>query len=241
LVFIYRYYLGISTFIIVTKQQAEQIANGFIGSLGGNYNSVNPDDYPILEQILLKYGFEFTEEAKKNLTKANAISSGGLMDLSLPQVYKDTDGYILGVGYPIGSKQDKYYDFVNKGVRGVGGKNARPKKNSGVYSFKTPFANKKMALAILLWLRRANKQTIKYAPVSKLEKKRKKLSKMLNDADSKKQLAYAISTGIKRDGLRATYYIDNAIKKVFNKEFISSLSVALKGDIVIQIRKETKK
>jgi len=33
----------------------------------------------------------------------------------------------------------------------------------------------------------------------------------------------------------------NAIKSTFNKEFISSLAVALKGDIVIQIRKETKK
>jgi hypothetical protein len=63
---------------------------------------------------------------------------------------------------------------------------------------------------------------------------------MLTDAESKKRLAYAISTGIKRDGLRATYYIDNAIKETFNQEFISSLSVALQGDIVIQIRKENK-
>ena len=225
----------------MTKEQAKAIADGFLGSLGGNYNSVNPDDFPILEKILLQYGFEFTEQAKKNLTKANAISSGGLMDLSLPQVYQEPNGYSLQVGYPIGSKQDKYYDFVNKGVKGVGGKNAKPKRNSGDYSFKTPFANKKMALAILLWLRKAGQQTIKYKAVSRLEKKNKKLSKMLNDADSKKQLAYAISTGIKRDGLRATYYIDNAIKSVFNKQFISSLSVALQGDIVIQIRKETKK
>jgi len=225
----------------MTKQQAEQIANGFIGSLGGNYNLVNPNDFPIVEQILLKYGFEFTKEARTNLYKSNSISSGGLVDMSLPQVYQETNGYSLQVGYPIGSKQDKYFDFVNKGVRGVGGTNARPKKNSGDYSFKSPYANKKMALAILLWLRKASRQTIKYAPVSNLEKKRKKLGKMLNDAESKKRLAYAISSGIKRDGLRATYYIDKAIKSTFNQEFISSLSVALQGDIVIQIRKETTK
>ena len=224
----------------MTKQQAEQIANGFIGSLGGNYNLVNPNDFPIVEQILLQYGFEFTKEARTNLYKSNSISSGGLVDMSLPQVYQETNGYSLQVGYPIGSKQDKYFDFVNKGVKGVGGKNARPKRNSGDYSFKSPYANKKMALAILLWLRKASRQTIKYAPVSNLEKKRKKLGKMLNDAESKKRLAYAISSGIKRDGLRATYYIDKAIKSTFNQEFISSLSVALQGDIVIQIRKETK-
>ena len=225
----------------MTKQQAEQIANGFIGSLGGNYNIVNPNDFPIVEQILLQYGFEFTKEARTNLYKSNSISSGGLVDMSLPQVYQETNGYSLQVGYPIGSKQDKYFDFVNKGVRGVGGTNARPKKNSGDYSFKSPYANKKMALAILLWLRKASRQTIKYAPVSRLESKRKKLGKMLNDAESKKRLAYAISSGIKRDGLRATYYIDKAIKSTFNQEFISSLSVALQGDIVIQIRKETTK
>lgn len=225
----------------MTKQQAEAIANGFLGSLGGNYDIVNPNDLPIVEQILYQFGLEFTKAARTNLTKANAISSGGLMDMSLPQVYQDPNGFRLQVGYPIGSKQDKYYDFVNKGVRGVGGTNARPKKNSGDYSFKTPFANKKMALAILLWLRKASRQTIKYAPVSRLEKKRKRLGKMLTDADNKKRLAYAISTGIKRDGLRATYYIDNAFKSTFNQNFISALSVALKGDIVIQIRKETKK
>jgi hypothetical protein len=224
----------------MTKQQAEQIANGFIGSLGGNYNLVNPNDFPIVEQILLKYGFEFTKAARTNIYKSNSISSGALLDMSLPQVYQETNGYSLQVGYPIGSKQDKYYDYINKGVKGVGGKNARPKRNSGDYSFKTPFANKKMALAILLWLRKASRQTIKYAPISKLEKKRKKLGKMLTDADNKKRLAYSISRGIKRDGLRATYYIDNAIKETFNQEFISSLSVALQGDIVIQIRKETK-
>jgi hypothetical protein len=225
---------------MMTKQQAEQIANGFIGSLGGNYNLVNPNDFPIVEQILLKYGFEFTEKAKQNLTEANAISSGGLFDLSLPQVYQEPNGYSLQVGYPIGSKQDKYYDYVNKGVKGVGGKNAKPKTNSGDYSFKTPYANKKMALAILLWLRKASRQTIKYTPVSNLETKRKTLGKMLTDAESKKRLAYAISSGIKRDGLRATYFIDNAIKETFNQEFISRLATALQGDIVIQIRKETK-
>ena len=59
---------------------------------------------------------------------------------------------------------------------------------------------------------------------------------MLTEADNKKRLAYAISTKIKRDGLRATYYVDKAMKSVFNADFRAAVGDALDTEITIQIR-----
>lgn len=221
----------------MNKAQAQIIADGFLASLGGNYTKVKENDLPVIEAILFAVGVDFNKQIKKNLTKANAISSGGLMDINLPQIYKKGDGYVLEVGYPITSKQEKYYDFVNKGVKGVGGKNARPKPNTGDYSFKTIKAGRSLPAAIITWLNKAKKSGYKYTPISKLESKTQSLKKLVSEADNKKRLAFAISTNIKKNGLRATRYFDDAVKVIFNQDFQDALSVALKGDITIQIRK----
>ena len=80
-------------------------------------------------------------------------------------------------------------------------------------------------------------RTDKYdVPETANRKKNLSLKKMLTDADNKRKLAYAISTGIKRDGLKATHYFDNAEKSVFNKEFIEVMTTALGKDIEIKIK-----
>ena len=68
------------------------------------------------------------------------------------------------------------------------------------------------------------------------QRKRRKLATTLDEATNKKRLAYAISTAIKRDGIKATYYFDRAIQENFTKDFKDALSVALGGDIILQIR-----
>lgn len=235
--FLPSYFAEICTFIYVSisKAQAKAFAEGFLQSQGTNQYNRDPQVGGVIEYMLLQYGIEWNKAAKNNLEKSKAISSGALADISVPRVYPTATGYTLELGYPINSKQAKYYDFVNKGVGGTGG--PKPKKNSGDYKFKTPFPNKKMALSILLWLRRENMsvRTVKKATTG-LERKRKKLGKMLTDADNKKSLAYAISTNIKKNGLRATYYIDKATKLIFNKDFQAGLAEALNAEVTIQIR-----
>jgi len=94
-----------------------------------------------------------------------------------------------------------------------------------------------MAASIFAWLNTARKQVANVPQATTpLEKKRKGLKKMLTDADNKRRLAYAISSKIKRDGLRATYYIDKALKTVFNKDFRDAIGEALDTEITIQIR-----
>jgi hypothetical protein len=221
----------------VNRAQAQFIREDFLRRIGGQFERVDTASFPILEQILFQAGLDFNDSITKNLEKANAISSGKLADVSVPQVSNTDDGYILSVGYPIGSKQLEYYDFVNKGVAGVGGKNAKPKKNSGEYRFKSKFPNRKMAASIFSWLNKARKSVrTDRIDVSGVQRKRRRLSTILDEATNKKRLAYAISSAIKRDGINATYYFDKAIQENFTKDFKDALSVALGGDIILQIR-----
>lgn len=211
----------------MNKAQAQAIKDGFIASLGDNYASVDPNALPLIEKILLDIGFEFTEKAKANLTKANAIASGNLLDLSIPIVYQNNrGGYTLEVGYPIGSKQDKYYDFVNKGVKGT--KN-RKKNNGTPYSFKQG-KNSIPVKPIENWLKLGKAKTTSVKPYRKLGTETKAIQ-------GKKSLAYAIARGIHRDGLKATKYFDDALKVLQSQDFIDALSVALEGDIVIQVNR----
>jgi hypothetical protein len=222
----------------VNKQQAQFIREQFLNRFKGEYQVVDKNKLPILEQILVQSGLDFNDTIRRNLEKANAISTGQLADVSAPQLTRESNGYVLGVGYPLGSKQLEYYDFVNKGVAGVGGKNARPKRNSGDYKFKSRFPNRKMAASIFSWLNKARKSVrADRVDLSGIQRKRRKLATTLNEASNKKRLAYAISSAIKRDGIRATYYFDRAITENFTQNFKDALSIALGGDIIIQISK----
>lgn len=221
----------------MNKAQAKFIADDFLKRFSNRYTVVDASSLPILEQILIQSGLEFNKLVVENLEKDGSISTGGLTDIGIPQAFQISDKVVLEVGYPLDSKQVKYYDYLNKGVAGYGGANANLKKNAGLYKFKNPFPNRSMASAIYGWLNRARKSiTADTVDLSKTQKKRRKLAKMLSESENKRRLAYAISTKIKRDGLKATYFFDKAFNKVFNKEFQESLEVALQGEVTIQIK-----
>jgi hypothetical protein len=96
-----------------------------------------------------------------------------------------------------------------------------------------------MANAIARWLANARKKiAADRVDLSKVAKKNRSLSNIVDAAKSRKSLSFAIASAIKRDGIRATYYFDRAVNQVFNKDFQEALQVALGADIVIQIRQE---
>ena len=223
------------------KAQAEALRNGFLQSLGERYDIVNPDEFPVAEAMLIKYGNLFNEVVRKNLDKSGSIASGKIGELVIPKVTKFGNDYEMYLGYDIDNPASVYYKFINKGVRGAGGVNAKPKKvkSDSPYQYKTPYANKKMATSILQWYRlgkaKASGETQKYK-LTKTQTKYKKLKKVVNQADSLKALAYATASAIKRDGLKTTSYFDNAVKEVFNKDFFTTMATALGGDVQIHIR-----
>ena len=222
----------------IAKAQIQALRAGFIQSIGDTgFGIVNAKDLPLLEKTLALYGQAFNTAIGANLQKSGSISSGKLAEPAMPIITKFGNSYVLSVGYEQGSEQDKYFRFVNKGVKGVGGEGARPKQNTGEYSYKTKYPNKKMATNLLLWLRKsANTSRNEKVTITKTQRKRKKLSNVVSQADSLKSLAYAMSAAIKRDGLKATFFFDKAIKEVFNKDFIADVALAIGGDVQIQIK-----
>lgn len=207
-----------------------KIAADFNRMMNSKYENVDPNSLPLIERILFDIGVEFTMKAKENLRKAKAISTGTLFDLSIPQVYSNAKGgYTLEVGYPIGSKADKYYDYVNKGVKGTDNK----RQNAGTpYSFK-PSKKSIPVKPIEDWLKLNRSKITSVKKYSKLGVERKAIQ-------DKKSLAYMIAKGIHRNGLKATRYFDDALKILKSKDFLDSLSVALEGEVIISINNAQK-
>jgi hypothetical protein len=223
------------------KAQAKAIRDGFLKTIGEQYNLIDPTEFNIAEQMLIFYGKQFNDQVQKNLNKSGSIASGKIGDLVAPKVKKFGNDYEMYLGYDKDNPASVYYKFINKGVRGVGGLNAKPKKvaSDTPYEYKTPYPNKKMATSILQWYRLGKAKTTSETQTKKLSKtqrKNKKLKQVVNKADSLKNLAYATAAAIKRDGLKTTSYFDNAVKTVFNKDFFATMAIAFGGDVQIQIR-----
>jgi len=221
----------------MNKAQAKFIADDFVNKFNAEFNDVDPNTFNALEKVLFEFGLEFNKAIKRNLQRAAAINTGALLDIEIPFIQNKESLSVLNLGYPIGSKQDKYYDFINKGVSGVGGKNAKKKFTTGKYRFKSMKVGLSMRNAIIRWLANAKfKSGAVRVPITRVEKKRKSLTAITDAAKSKRTLAYAIARGIKRDGIKATQYVDQAINLVFNKEFREALEIALSADIIVQIK-----
>jgi hypothetical protein len=221
----------------VKAAQAQFIKDDYLNKFSSQYAQVDTAKLPILEKMLVESGLEFNNLIRKNLEKSGAIATGKLADVSAPQVYELQGGYQLQIGYPVKSKQIEYYDYVNQGVKGRGGKNAKLKKNSGKYKFRNKYVGKAMAASLYSWLNQARKKVaLDTGSKTKVQRKNIKLSKALKKADNKRTLAYVMGKAIKRDGLKATYYFDRAVKETFNNEFITSVGIALEGDITLNIR-----
>jgi hypothetical protein len=220
----------------ISKAQAKAIGDGFLNTLGEQ--RMKEGELPVIEKLLKDFGADFIKQAQENLDKSGSISSGNINDIRL-QFTKFGNSYNLSLGYPKNEPASKYWKFVNKGVQGYGGKNSKPNNTDSQYKYKTPYPNRAMAASIFSWLNRGRKsiRSDKYdVKETTGRKKNLALKKLLTDADNKRKLAYAISSKIKRDGLKATHYFDNAAKETFGKNFYEVMEVALGKDIQIKIK-----
>ena len=209
----------------ISRAQIEALREGFIQRLGGGFNIVNPNDLPILEKVLAIYGEAFNNRLTEILDNENITSSGKLADPAQPIITKFGTGYVLSLGYEPGSEASKYYDFVNKGVKGT--KNVKADSKTP-YAFKT---NKKAVpvSSIEKWLSYNKLKSVSVSRYTRLGTERKGI-------EGKKSLAFLIARSIHRKGLKSTHYFDRAVAQIFNKEFIQNLAVALGGDVQIQIK-----
>ena len=209
------------------KAQAEFIKQQVLSELGGYYDKVKPNSYPILERILIKAGEQFNKQIGKNLKKSKAINTGGLLDVEVPTFKYLGNNCILEIGYLEDSKQAKYYDYVNKGVRGTDNIKA---DNKTKYKFDS--SKKSIPVDVVRdWLKNRGSKSlsIKRARPIGVEKQKR----IIANAQS---APYIIARSIHKKGLRSTHYFDDAVKLIFDTKFKEALQVALGTDINIKIR-----
>jgi hypothetical protein len=190
-------------------------------------------ELPFVEKVILSYAAKFIIQVQKNLISANKTDTGRLEDdIQQGDLIKTGGSYLIDIGYPKTSEGARYYDFVNKGVKGF--KSGTP---NSPYSFKSayPSINGPMVTAIQKWVKRnsklARREDQKYN-LSGLQKKRKSVSEL----NTGRTTAYLIARKIKQRGLPRTGFFDDAIDQVFNEQFYNKMAKALGGDVRLYIK-----
>jgi hypothetical protein len=190
-------------------------------------------ELPFVEKTMIAYAAKFIIQVQKNLQKANKVDTGRLeTDIQEGSVIREGKTYSIDIGYPVGSEGAKYYDFVNKGVKGF--KSGTP---NSPYRFRSAFPsmNGPMVNAIQKWVKRNSlsqrNETQRYN-LSALQKKRKAVSEL----NTGRTTAYLIARKIKQRGLPRTGFFDDAIDQVFNEQFYNKMAEALGGDVRLYIK-----
>lgn len=210
----------------MNKAQAKFIEQDVLSKIAGNYNSVNENDYPVIERLLMAAGEQFNEQIGINLAKTESISSGKLAEPAFPIIKMFGNKYVLEIGYEKGSVQSKYYDFVDKGVKGTKNEKADAKSP---YQFKS--SKKSIPVSVVKkFLALSNKKAITVKKYTKLGVEKKAV-------DITKALPYMIARSIHRKGTPSTHYYSDAIKLVFGQDFKREVEKALGAEINIKVVK----
>ena len=158
--------------------------------------------------------------ARDNLEKGGNIATGDTSASMIPR-----DIVVKGTSLELDIEILSTYKFLNDGVKGTEG-------GAGKYSFKTSRAGKKMAAAILSWIKtRSLSGKVKYKATSKNERKNKLLYKTLDQTKNRESLSYAIATSIKKRGIKPTKFFTKAIAEA-RREQKKLFADALKLDII---------
>ena len=217
----------------ITSSQNKNLE--FLSSIGANREDfVTTGKMTEVDKIVAFYADKFITSVQRNLKARDKVSTGELLDVTFDITYMGKS-IVLSLGYEEGSKAAEYWDYVNKGVAGVD-----KSLNGSPYKFKTKYANKKMALSILLWIRKNSIKPVDKYTIKGLEKKRKSIRKMADEAKSVKKLAYAISSKIKREGIKPSKYFDDALKMFESQGFKDDLLKAVGVEVQISIKNSFK-
>jgi hypothetical protein len=106
-----------------------------------------------ISEVLKQWADERQKKAVETLDKQFALKP--LLGQSITTTELKVDGLNIGIGFTA----DDYYIYLDEGVRGL----KNQVKNSGVFSFKTPFPSRDMIKSISLYIPRipANPQSPK--------------------------------------------------------------------------------
>ncbi len=209
--------------ISISKAQAAAISDGSLDVGGEDINSIEPVTLSITEKVLVQYLAEFKLKLSELINSRQVVGSGNL-DSTIRTVVVDESTIQLWM--------NDYFDYPNKGVKGV--KSSRNAPNSP-YQYKNYGMSDAGRQSIKQYIQsgRAKIANVGRTKQTTVGLERKRLS--LIDTQTN-QLVYMI----KKYGIKATAYFDDAFKEVF-KDFEVKMAEALGADFVWQLNKLNKK
>ena len=201
-----------------------------------------------VETIMSQAALKFIQLAKKRLTQRGKIDTGNLSDIVVSQLTKKGGSYSITIGYDKSNPASEYYDFNDKGVKGIGGfKGQLPRgfkePTGSPYSFKNLRLSSAFINSITRWYLR-HKSYIRNEDqrenLSGLQRKRKTLGAIANETDKLRGLAIATAKNIKRKGISRTGFFEDNIELAFGEDFQTALAKALGQDIALSIKQTFK-
>lgn len=187
-----------------------------------------------VETIMFEAADKFLKLAVARINAKKKVDTGNLSDIVVTPVQFKNGKYEITVGYEESNPASKYYDFQNKGVKGI--KSNLP---NSPYSFRTLKVSRSMVDAILAWyLRHKNyiRNDDQRKNLTPLQQKRKTLAQAIDPQKKLRDIAKNTAKNIKKRGLPKIGFFDDNIDKAFGEEFKKKLSTALGQDVALTIK-----
>jgi hypothetical protein len=212
--------------------------------LGKNFDLGGIERQPELqlnavEKVMKEAAERFIVLAKRRINAKKKVDRGNLSDITLSAINKTGNRYSLTIGYDESNPASEYYDFQNKGVKGI--KSGQP---NSPYKFRTLSVSKNMVEQILQWyLRHKNyiKNDDQKTKLTRVQKKQKSIASLANSTKNLRQLAVNTAKSIKKKGIGRVGFFDDNLDKALGQEFQSKLAQALGQDIALTITQTFKK
>jgi hypothetical protein len=192
-----------------------------------------------VEKVMFDAASKFIGLAQQRINAKKKVDRGNLSDISVSTIQKTGNKYSLTIGYDKTNPASEYYDFQNKGVKGI--KSGQP---NSPYKFRTLSVSKNMVEAILQWyLRHKNyiRNEDQRKGLSPLQIKRKTITNVADPKIKLRQLATNTAKNIKKKGIGRVGFFDDNLDKAFGQEFQAKLAQALGQDIALTITQTFKK
>jgi len=197
-----------------------------------------------VEAVMSQAALEFIKLAKKRLTQRGKIDTGNLSDIVVSQLTNKGGTYEITIGYLKSNPASKYYDYNNKGVKGIGDFKGRlprgfKKPTNTPYEFKDIKLSNDFIESIINWyLRHRNyiKNEDQRKNLSGIQKKRNTISSIAGNRKNLRFLAINTAKNIKRKGISRTGFFEDNIDEAFGEGFKIALSKALGQDVSLIIK-----
>jgi hypothetical protein len=223
----------------ISQAQASLGSNFDVGGIG----RTGPAKFDAVEAIMTQAAFEFIELAKKRLTERKKVDTGNLSDIVVSDLTNKGDRYEITIGYYKTNPASKYFEFNDKGVKGIGGfKGKLPpgfqEPTNSPFSFKNLKLSSGFIDSITRWyLRHKNyiKNEDQRSNLTGLQQRRRTVG-AIGETERIRGLAIATARNIKRKGISRTGFFEDNIDLAFGPDFQAKLAQALGKDIALNIK-----